>query len=324
MTPVPPPPPAPVAVYGEMLIDHFPTGRVVGGAPFNVARHLAAFGVAPLMLGAIGDDPDGRLVLAEFDRFGLRREGLQVLGDRSTGVVHVDGGGPGGHRFRIGGACAWDFIDKRAVDALRSHAARPAWLYHGTLSLRSARSRDTWRALVAAHEGPVFLDLNWRDGEVPIDVALEAVAVADVLKVNDDELAMLASLLGLAIPADDRQEDASLRALARRFGLRLIVVTAGARGHAAFDGDGSRVAAGPSESGVDVVDTVGAGDAFSAVVLAGLSCGWPLDLALQRAGRFAARVCALRGAVPDAPAWYDETLAEWRSGPEPLTRRRGG
>jgi fructokinase len=89
------------------------------------------------------------------------------------------------------------------------------------------------------------------------------------------------------------------------------VVTRGVRGHVAFDGEGARVAAGAAQTGVTVVDTVGAGDAFSAVVLAGLVRDWPLDVALERAGRFAARVCGLRGAVPDELHWYNETLAEW-------------
>jgi fructokinase len=89
------------------------------------------------------------------------------------------------------------------------------------------------------------------------------------------------------------------------------VVTSGARGHAAFDGEGARRTAGSAVAGVEVIDTVGAGDAFTAVVLVGLVRDWPLDVALERAGRFAARVCGLRGAVPDQLHWYGETLAEW-------------
>jgi fructokinase len=289
--------PARIVLFGESLVDAFPSGPVVGGAPLNVARHLAAFGHAPLMLSAIGDDAHGERVRREFERFGLAIDGLQRLPALPTGVVHVDTGSDGTHAFRIGAPAAYDAIGSAAIDALRRHAQRTTWLYHGTLALRGGVSRSTWRGLMGAHVGPVYLDLNWRAGHVEPEVVLEACALADVLKVNDDELALLAAWLDL--PADK-----AATSLLRRFALRLLVVTRGARGYEAFGADGECVARGSAIDVPDLADTVGAGDAFSAVLLAGLAEGRAPAPTLERANRFAARVGTLRGAVPQDLAWY--------------------
>lgn len=306
-------PAARVAVYGETLVDAFASGPVAGGAPFNVARHLAALGVPPLLLTAIGDDDRGQLVAREFGRFGLRREGLQVLHGRRTGVVDVLQAADGTHAFRIGDDCAWDHIGDAAAAALKRHGAPGGWLYHGSLALRGDVSRHTWRQAMALHAGPVFMDLNWREGQVGQSVAAEALAEADVLKVNDDELAMLAAWLSAPAPAWDGPDDVAVAAIARHFDLRQVIVTRGPRGAAAFDAQGRRIAEARAEALPALVDTVGAGDAFSAVVLAGLVGGWPLDAALSRASAFATRVCGIRGAVPQDLSWYAPTLAAWRA-----------
>jgi fructokinase len=290
----------PVALFGECVVDEFESGAVVGGAPFNVARHLAAFGHAPLMLTAIGADENGRRIQLEFERYAMRRDGVQRLTSHATGVVEVTPVDGGGHAFRIARPSAWDFINPEAVDILRRQVGPQGWLYHGTLALREEVSRQTWRALIAAHRGGVYMDLNWRAGHVERDAVLEALAAADVLKVNDEELAMLASWLGLP------SGEGCIEGILRRFPVRLLIVTRGEQGYAAFDGSGARVAAGAAHRVRRQVDTVGAGDAFSAVVLAGFVRGWPIDAALQRANRFAAQVCAIRGAVPKDLQWYGQ------------------
>ena len=129
------------AVFGEMLVDQFDTGPVVGGAPFNVARHLAAFGLAPLMISAVGADAASQPVMAEFTRYGLGRGGVQVTPAHATGIVDVKTLAGGGHEFHIRGNCAWDFIELEPARAALAQAAAEGWLYCGTLALRSPVSR---------------------------------------------------------------------------------------------------------------------------------------------------------------------------------------
>jgi len=298
-----------VAVFGEMLVDEFPTGPVVGGAPFNVARHLAAFGHAPLMLSAVGRDATADLVMGELARYGMAADGVQVAPLHATGVVDVQMAADGSHRFHIRKDCAWDVIETGPALAAAAALDSGGWLYSGTLALRSPVSRAAGLALLRAHAGPKFLDLNWREGHVAREVAMEAMALADVLKVNEEELVMLSEWLG------DRTASASVDAAARfvleHLALRTLLVTCGAAGSMAFGTDGTRLAQAPARQAERLVDTVGAGDSFSAVVLAGLLRGWDIGETLERANEFAGHVCEVRGAVPSDLHVYRTWTADW-------------
>ncbi len=301
-----------IAVFGEMLVDQFASGPVVGGAPFNVARHLAAFGHDPLMIGAVGTDANGQLVLAEMDRFGMQRVGVQQRSENPTGLVDVAMQANGDHQFSIRTNSAWDFIDAMAAQAAVTASLGPnGWLYAGSLALRSPVSRAAGLALMQAHAGPIYLDLNWREGHVPHHVALQAVNRAGVLKVNDQELAMLCHWFGIAATAGVPQPDSVCQLLRKLSPKKMLVVTCGADGAFAFDGAGDCIAKGLSSRCVNLVDTVGAGDAFSAVVLAGLLRDWNTATTLQRANDFAGHICEVRGAVPAELGAYQPWTAGW-------------
>jgi fructokinase len=301
---------SPVAVFGEMLVDQFDSGiAVIGGAPFNVARHLAAFGHAPLMLSAVGQDAAAQLIMSEFERYGMRRDGVQVTPSHPTGVVDVRTDAPGGHQFFIRTGSAWDVIEAAPAHAAMRGLAGDAWLYSGTLALRHAVSRNTGLALLRSHAGPKYLDLNWRAGHVSPDVALQAVGLADVLKVNEEELAMLAGWLGLQGAPDGIENCANF--VLRHLRLKMLLVTRGAAGALAFDSAGQRTGCDGSGREVQLVDTVGAGDAFSAVMLAGELRGWDVATALARATEFAGHICEVRGAVPPDLAAYQDWTASW-------------
>lgn len=313
-----------IAVFGEMLVDRFPGSRVVGGAPFNVARHLAAFGHAPLMVGAIGDDEDGALVLREFDRYGMRQDGVQRLGAHPTGAVDVQLDSAGGHRFAIRPGAAWDHAAMAPARAAVDGSSR-GWLYTGTLALRSPVSRRTQLALMREHRGRIFLDINWREGEVDPEVAALAAGLAHVVKVNEDELPMLCRWFGLRAPAPAADAEALGTAamdLLRALSLRMLLVTLGPQGALCAQNRGVRRAR-PARA-VRLVDTVGAGDAFAAVALAGLCRGWDTPLLLERAIGFSGHICETRGAVPASLAAYGEWTAGWdRSAPPPRGMAQG-
>lgn len=305
-----------VAVFGEMLVDEFPTGPVVGGAPFNVARHLAAFGHSPLMLSAVGRDATADLVMAEFTRYGMATSGAQLAPRHATGVVDVQMAPDGSHRFHIRRDCAWDVVETGPALAAAAALDPRGWLYSGTLALRSPVSRATGLALMRAHPGPRYLDLNWREGHVTRDVALEALGLADVLKVNEEELAMLCEWLGgRTAPAS---VDVGARFVLDRVALRTLLVTCGAVGSVAFGADGMRLAEAPARVVTQLVDTVGAGDSFSAVVLAGLLRGWDMAATLARANEFAGHICEVRGAVPPQLAAYQAWTAGWNAPDVPM------
>ena len=309
-----------VAVFGEMLVDRFPTGPVVGGAPFNVARHLGAFGHDPLMIGAVGRDAAGALVREEFARYGLREDGLQQLPSRATGEVEVRMHPGGAHQFVIRGDAAWDHVAlPPARQALGEHPR--GWFYAGTLALRAPTTRETQLALMRAHEGRIFLDINWREGMVDASHACTAAGLAHVIKVNEDELPMLCQWFGQPAPPADAGElvlGEVAMGLLRQLSLRMLLVTLGPRGALCAQNRGvTRVA---PRRAVRVVDTVGAGDAFAAVALAGLLRGWTTGEMLQRAVDFSGHICEVRGAVPGDMAAYREWTAGWRS-PSPDSTR---
>lgn len=299
-----------IAVFGEALVDDFASGPVVGGAPFNVARHLAAFGMAPLMFTRIADDAHGALVRAQFRCFGMREDGLQLDPSRPTGRVQVEEQ-HGEHRFTILPDQAYDAIEAAPMLAELPSLA-PAWLYFGTLAQRGAESRAALAGLLAAVDAPRFLDLNLRNGQVAAEWVLASIRQADIVKVNDAELLWVHAEHGRPRPAgeDPLGEAAALACfeLIREAGLRGLVVTLGPRGALWFGADGSRQYA-ASGAPAAMVDTVGAGDAFSAVFLLGDMLGWPVATSLERANEFAAAICAIRGAVPAEPGFY----ATWRS-----------
>src|SRR5690606_17158447 len=145
-------------VFGEVLFDCFEDGsRVLGGAPFNVAWHLAGFGLDPLLVSRVGDDAQGREVRRAMDRHGMDASALQVDAIRATGEVRVilEAGQP---RFDIVDDRAFDHIEPPNVATLE-----PALVYHGTLALRHASNRAALDAVVGASAAPMFVDVNLRD-----------------------------------------------------------------------------------------------------------------------------------------------------------------
>jgi len=310
-----------IAVFGEALVDDFLSEQVVGGAPFNVARHLAAFGLAPLTITRIGTDAIGAQIRAEFERFGMLQAGLQIDPQAPSGRVVVERIS-GQHRFEILPEQAYDHIDAtEALDAIARHA--PAIVYFGTLAQRDTTSRGALHNILRASHAQRYLDLNIRVGQVTERCVYESLGEADTVKVNEEELA---DLLGWYTPARHSTADmrdpalqGACKALMRSFRLQELIVTLGERGAVYFKVDGgvdgavehSPGAAAPAPLVDKLVDTVGAGDAFSAIYLLGRVCGWPVATTLARANEFAAAICGIAGAVPDDTGFYDTYRARW-------------
>ena len=285
-------------LFGEVLYDCFPDGsRVLGGAPFNVAWHLRALGLDPLVVSRVGDDAPGRLVLEAMGRWSLDATGMQRDADSPTGqvVVRIEDAEP---HFHIVPGQAYDRIEPPAVPL-----PDVGLLYHGTLALRAEASRASLFHLRESLAAPVFIDVNLRDPWWSATLVAKTLDGARWCKLNEIELRRLA---GAGDPGR-----AAARLIADH-GLERVFVTLGAAGAFALAADGEYHAVAPWP-GIAIIDTVGAGDAFSAAVITGLLGGWPMEVALGRAQQLASAVCSLRGAVAASHVFYQQVFARWDS-----------
>ncbi|CUI05823.1 PfkB family carbohydrate kinase [Massilia antarctica] len=303
-------------VYGEALVDDFSSGQVVGGAPFNVARHLAAFMSPQLAITRIGDDSNGALVRAEFERFAMSDAGLQLDRMEETGRVAARRHARG-RRLVILPGQAYDYINpEQALAAME--AVEASTIYFGTLAQRCPRSRDTLYALLDTCNASRYLDLNLREGQFDERCVFHSLHAADIAKVNEEELQSLfawyADIHPSSAPLEGEEVRAACAVLVQLFGLEALIVTLGHRGSVYFGADGTVLVHRDNPLPPFVIDTVGAGDAFSAMFLLGRQRGWELGTTLARANEFAGAVCTIPGAIPGNLAFYDKWVARWRIG----------
>jgi fructokinase len=288
----------PPLVFGEALFDCFPDGaEVLGGAPFNVAWHLAAFGLEPVFLSRVGEDALGERILSAMRERGMSTLGLQRDPQHATGTVKVSlsGGEPS---YEIVADRAYDHIDAAALPPLPEQAL----LYHGSLALRNAVSGDALRTLRGRLDPAVFLDVNLRDPWWQKDQLSGLLEGATWVKLNASELALLA-------PDGDDLESQAQRLL-ERYELATLFVTLGAQGALALTGEGVAGRVQPGEE-VEVVDAVGAGDGFASVLILGLMKRWPIEETLDRAQAFASGIVGQRGATVRDDGFYRPFLEAW-------------
>lgn len=291
-------------VFGEVLFDCFPDGRsVLGGAPFNVAWHLQGFGLDPLLISRVGHDEHGREVLSTMRAWGMDSGGIQQDDRHPTGMVQITMAGTS-HSFDIVPDQAYDFIDADAAVSVASEVD-VGLLYYGSLVQRNAASRKALERL-KQNSSPAFVDINLRAPWWEAAAAQAMIKGTRWAKLNDEELINLFSDHGAI---DDLPAHANR--VCAQYGLELLILTCGAEG--AFLVDGQDVLRGEPVPVEEIVDTVGAGDAFSAVCLLGLIRGWTNTDMLARALEFAARICEQRGATTQDPALYSEFLGRWQA-----------
>ena len=278
---------------GEVLWDRLPGGKQLGGAPANFAFHARALGAEAGLVSRVGVDPLGREVRSRFETLGVPGGLLQDDPDRPTGTVDVALGADGQPRYTIAEGVAWDRI-AAAPEALAAARGADAVVF-GSLARRSEPSRSAIRAIVeAAPAGALRLfDVNLRPPFVSEAVIADSLAMADALKLNDDELAALAAMF--ALPTEPH---AFMRLIADRFALRAVALTRGAAGSVLrVDGAVSEL----EGLSVSVADTIGAGDSFAAALVVGLLRGVPLDPLHRHARAVSSFVCTRPGGTPTLP-----------------------
>lgn len=296
---------APPLVVGEVLYDEFEDGTsVLGGAPFNVAWHLHGLGVAPVLISRVGRDKQGERVLAVMERWGMDIRGMQYDEGHATGSVKVTitDGQPG---FDIVSDVAYDHIALDPATALVSGHA-PVMLYHGSLLVRTASAQQMLSALIDAAAAPVFVDINLRPPHWSHAILRQLMHGARWLKLNDLELVEISAIEGV----DHANAAQAAGYLRDTYELDSVIVTQGAEGAFMLNSEGVHTVAPVRVSAI--VDTVGAGDAFSAIVILGLLRHWQVGDILRRAVQFAAEICMQRGATVNNKEFYHRFRQEWR------------
>jgi len=278
---------------GEVLWDLLPSGKQLGGAPANFAYHAHALGAEALVVSRVGDDVLGREILDRLHGLGLRTDGISVDPTAPTGTVSVALDAHGVPNFTIHEHVAWDLLE--AGPAMRAGAARAHAICFGTLGQRHAVARAAIRAVLhaAAASALRIFDINLRQQFYSREVVDDSLRLANVLKLNDAELPVVARLLDLA-----GGERPLLEQLAARYELRAVALTKGAGGSVLLAG--GRFVSRPAAR-LKVADTVGAGDAYTAVLALGLLEGHEPERIVEQAHRVAEFVCTQPGATPALP-----------------------
>jgi fructokinase len=281
--------PVTVACLGEVLWDRFPDGDRLGGAPANVAFHLARLAVPVRLISRVGADADGDRALAELAAAGVDVSLVGRDRERATGEVGVALEG-GEARYTLYPGRAWEAIEITA--AAETALAGASALCFGTLAQRTEAGRRAHRRAIAAlREGALAVcDPNLRAGFESWEVVGESMRAATVVKINDVEAARIAAGLEIA--------DLPATLLAGK--ARLVALTRGPAGCQLLAAGGD-VADHPGFAARAGGDNVGCGDAFTATLIAGLLAGAELDVIAERACRYASWVAGHRGATPEAP-----------------------
>ncbi|MEN8176075.1 MAG: carbohydrate kinase [Pseudomonadota bacterium] len=289
---------ASLCIFGEVLFDIFPDGnRVLGGAPFNVAWHLHAFGQGPRLISRLGSDDGARDIRQAMDAWGMDAGLVQTDNQHPTGrvVVSIEDDEPS---YDIVPDAAYDFI---SVPELRNAACE--LLYHGSLALRNPVSRSAFEHLKQNRPATVFVDVNLREPWWDRNEVLAWVEDANWVKLNEAELDELHG-------SNDGSLVSRARAFLKAHALTTLVVTRGAQGALAVTADDEVIEAAPAAS-LGIVDTVGAGDAFASVLILGVLRGWSLQRTMERAQAFAGMVVSQQGATISDPDFYQRLCESW-------------
>ena len=282
-----------VAGIGELLWDILPSGRQIGGAPANFAYHAGTLGAEARLISRVGNDGLGRELLERLEKLGLSAGCVEIDPNSPTGTVTVEVEAGGEPRFTIQEGVAWDNLEMEAVARLAVSTADAVCF--GTLAQRAEPSRSTIRSLVRASRAGALriLDVNLRQHYYTRALIEESLALVNVLKMNETELPRLGELFGLR--GDARSQ---IVQLASRHKLRLVAYTRGAHGSLLYAGEKWSDHPGVPAK---VVDTVGAGDSFTAAMALGLLAGWDLDQINHRANELASWVASCPGGTPQLP-----------------------
>lgn len=279
---------------GEALWDLLPDGKKIGGAPANFAYHVSQFGFDSQVVSAVGNDKLGEEIIDNF-----KTKGLNVLiekVDYPTGVVQVELDDSGVPCYDIKENVAWDNIPLN--QKLKDLATKTLAVSFGSLAQRNIVSRNTINAFLDAMPNEngryKIFDINLRQNFYTKDILHKSMEQCNILKINDEELVIVSRLFGYS--GVDLQD--KCWAILKEYKLEILILTCGINGSYVFTPGNVSFVETPK---VDVIDTVGAGDSFTAAFIASILKGKSIVEAHQLAVNFSAYVCTQNGAMPQLP-----------------------
>lgn len=265
-----------------------PSGKAIGGAPANFAYHAGRLGEEGWVVSAVGDDALGHEILDVLDE--KRLHSLVAMVDKPTGTVQVSLDDAGVPTYTIVEDVAWDHIP--FTPKMQDLASRADAVCFGSLVQRNGSRASVLKFLEAVPASALkVFDINLRQHFYTPEILRKSLEIADVLKINDEEIVTLSEMFGLG--SDPRE---ACRKLIGQYSLRFVLLTKGAQGSEVISPD-EVIPQGVGK--VDVVDTVGAGDAFTAAFTVAYLRGDSLADAQKLAGEVTAYVCSHKGAMPE-------------------------
>lgn len=284
-----------VVGMGEALWDVLPEGKKIGGAPANFAYHVSQFGLPACVVSAVGDDALGHEIIENFTSKGLNH--LIETVPYPTGTVQVEIDQAGVPQYEIKENVAWDNIP--LTPRLEALARNTKAVCFGSLAQRNVVSRNTINSFLDAmpqtEDTLVVFDVNLRQGFYNKDILCDSMKRCNILKINDEELVTVSRMFGY--PGIDLQDKCWI--LLGKYNLKMLILTCGINGSYVFTP--GNVSFQPTPK-VEVADTVGAGDSFTAAFMASIIKGKSVNEAHSRAVRTSAYVCTRKGAMPILPA----------------------
>lgn len=279
---------------GEALWDVLPEGKKIGGAPANFAYHVSQFGLPSMAVSAVGDDALGKEIRENFTSKELKHHLATV--PYATGTVQVELDPNGVPQYEIKENVAWDNIPW--TPELEEIARNTKAVCFGSLAQRNVVSRETigrfLDTMPRGEDSLVVFDVNLRQGFYTKEILCESMQRCNVLKINDEELVTVSRMFGY--PGIDLQDKCWI--LLGKYNLKMLILTCGINGSYVFTP--GNVSFQPTPK-VEVADTVGAGDSFTAAFVASILRGKSVAEAHSLAVRTSAFVCTQNGAMPTLP-----------------------
>ena len=283
-----------VVGMGDALWDVLPEGKKIGGAPANFAYHVSQFGLPSCVVSAVGDDALGKEITENFTSKGLNQLIAEV--PYPTGTVQVEIDPAGVPQYEIKENVAWDNIPYTA--RLEQLAERTKAVCFGSLAQRNVVSRNTinrfFDAMPRTADSLVVFDVNLRQGFYNKEIICNSMKRCNILKINDEELVTVSRMFGY--PGIDLQDKCWI--LLGKYNLKMLILTCGINGSYVFTP--GNVSFQPTPK-VEVADTVGAGDSFTAAFIASILKGKSVQEAHSLAVQTSAYVCTKKGAMPILP-----------------------
>ena len=288
-----------ILVVGEILFDVFEKEKQLGGAPFNFAYHLKNFGFPVRYISRIGNDTHGKEILNILEHHHFSIDDIQIDDKYDTGTVIVQLSSSGNPTFHINTDVAYDYINYLP----KEHSTlidMADFIYFGTLVQRSKQGFENIQRFMENRRPDTvcFYDINLRPDCYSEKVILTSLEHADILKLNTQELDECKRIFRFS-----KNNDAFIHFLMDQYALKIVAITRGDKGSELYTKDGHFQAKINRVS--SIVDTVGAGDAYSSMLAVGIIKGWEPARILSIASMFASRICEIRGAIPEYQESYE-------------------